>query len=289
VKIEYLSYTAKEKGNKMKVSLFSQSLFAFDLSKAIATTAEIGFPAIELACTDPHFDLKTARKEPERIADEVQQAGLTVSALSLFNTFTDPAGFDEQVETAVAYIRLAPLFKTRLLKLTPGSPSSAEATEEHWQCFANALNRLIPIAREVGVRLAFETHMGQLTDTLTSSQRLMEMTPADVVGMTVDFLNLAFAGEKMTEMIPVLRDRMVHTHIKNGHIDSKGGWHFQALDRGLIDYVMLLRLLRDVGYTGYLSIECLSPQAAEMPSETARRDFEILNSYLDQVGYSGSG
>lgn len=273
----------------MKVSLFSQSLFAFDLSKAIATTAKIGFPAIELACTDPHFNLKTARKEPERIADQIQQARLTVSALSLFNTFTDPARLDEQVEAAVAYIRLAPLFKTRLLKLTPGSPSSAEATEEHWQCLANALNKLIPIAKEVGVRLAFETHMRQLTDTLASSQRLMEMTPADVVGMTVDFLNLRFAGEKMTEIIPVFGDRMYHTHIKNGYIDSKGGWHFQALDKGLIDYIMLLRLLRDAGYTGYLSIECLSPQAAEMPSETARRDFEILNFYLDQVGYSVSG
>jgi len=261
----------------MKASLFSQSLFALDLSQAIATTAEIGFPAIELACTAPHFDLNTARKEPERIADQIQQAGLTVSALSLFNTFTDPDRLDEQIETAMTYIRLAPLFKTKVLKLTPGPPGSAEASEAHWRCLANALDRLIPIAREVGVRLAFETHMRQLTDTLASSQRVMESTPADVVGMTVDFLNLAFAGEEMPDVIYLLKDRMVHTHIKNGTMDSNGAWHFQALDEGLIDYVVLLNLLRDAGYTGYLSVECLSPQAAEMPGETARRDFEDLN------------
>ncbi len=260
----------------MKVSLFSQSLFAYDLSKAIATTARLGFPAIELACANPHFDLKTACKEPERIAEQVQQAGLEVSALSLSNTFTDAGHLDEQIEVATIYIRLAPLFKTRLLKLTPGSPGSAEATEEHWQSLANALNRLIPIARDVGVRLAFETHMRQLTDTLASSQRLMKIAPADVVGLTVDFLNLAFAGEKMTEVIHVLKDRMYHTHIKNGYIDSKGGWHFQALDKGLLDYIALLNLLHDAGYTRYLSIECLSPQAAEKPCETARRDLEIL-------------
>ena len=269
----------------MKVSLFSQSLFALDLSEAIAATARIGFPAIELACTSPHFDLETARNEPERTADEIQQAGLRVSALSLFNTFTDLSRLEEEVEAAVTYIRLAPLFKTKLLKLAPGPPSSAQASEERWQCLAIALNRLIPTARDIGVRLAFETHLSQLTDTLTSSQRLIEMTPADVVGLTVDFLNLAFAGEQMTDVIRVPKNRIYHTHIKNGHIDSEGEWRFQSLDEGLIDYAALLGLLRDAGYDGYLSVECLSPQAQELPAETARSDFETLRNYLDQVGW----
>ncbi len=220
----------------MKISLFSQSLFAFDLSKAIAITAKIGFPAIELACTSPHFNLKIARREPERIADQIQQAGLEVSALSLFNIFTDPSCLEEQIETAITYIRLAPLFKTKLLKLTPGPPSSAEANEGHWQSLVNTLKKIVPIAKDVGVRLAFETHMRQLTDTLISSQQLIKNSPSDTVGLTVDFLNLAFAGEKMTEVVHVFKKRMYHTHIKNGYVDSKGGWHFQSLDNGLIDY-----------------------------------------------------
>ncbi|PIP16231.1 MAG: hypothetical protein COX46_03485 [bacterium (Candidatus Ratteibacteria) CG23_combo_of_CG06-09_8_20_14_all_48_7] len=269
----------------MKVSLFSQSLFAFDLSRAITATAEIGFSTIELACINPHFDLETARKNPEEVAGQIEQAGLTVSALSLFNTFTEPGLLDEQVESAITYIRLAPLFRTKILKLTPGPPGSAEATEEHWQSFINALNRLIPLAREKGVRLAVETHMRQLTDTLASSQRLMEMTPADTVGMTVDFSNLAFAGEKMTEVIGVLKSRMYHTHIKNGYIDSQGEWHFQRLDQGLVNYPEVLKLLCDAGYAGFLSIECLSQQATEAPVETARKDLEILKDYISQLNY----
>jgi len=267
----------------MKVSLFSQSLFALNLSEAIVRTADLGFPAMELACTTPHFDLKTACKEPQRIAEEVQKAGLTISALSLFNTFTDPRALEEEVDATKTYIRLAPLFKTKVLKLTPGPPGSAAASEKHWQCFADALNRLIPVAREVGVQLAFETHMRQLTDTLSSAQRVLEMTPADVVGLTVDFLNLAFAGERMTDVVSMLADRMYHTHIKNGYIDSQGNWHFKALDEGLVDYLEVLRQLRKVGYAGYLSIECLSPQAFKRPVETARRDLEMLHRYLEQI------
>ena len=264
----------------MKVSLFSQSLFALDLSEAILSTVKIGFPAIELACKDPHFDLKTARREPEKIARQIHEVGLKVSALSLFNTFTDPDCLDEEIESAVTYIRLAPLFKTRLLKLTPGPPASREARGEHWSCFAKALERLIPVAEEVGVRLAFETHMRHLSDTLNSAKRIIEMTDTEVVGITVDFLNLAFAGEKMSEVIQVLGNRIYHTHLKNGYIDSEGKLCFRALNEGLVDYKSVLSGLRSAGYTGYLSIECLGPEAANSPEETARRDLEILRGYL---------
>ena len=265
----------------MRISLFSQSLFSLSLSEAISATSQIGFPAIELACTAPHFDLETARRKPERIADRIRGAGLAVSALSLFNCFTDPDRLDEQLEAVETCIRLAPLFGTDLLKLTPGPPASADATEQHWQCLDRALHRLVPLARHAGVRLAFETHMRQLADTLASSRRLLDMAPDDAVGVTVDFSNLSFAGEKMPEVIPAFGGRIYHTHVKNGSVDPDGGWHFGALDEGLTDYPEVLALLRDAGYDGYLSLECLADGARERPIETARRDLGILKKWVE--------
>lgn len=267
----------------MKISLFSQSLFALPLMDAIEATARIGFSAIELACTKPHFDLETAVTEPKKVAKQIQKAVLKVSALSLFNNFTDRAGLDAQIEEAETYIRLASLFDTEILKMTPGPPGSAKATEEHWRCLAIALDRLVPVAEKTGVRLAFETHMRQLTDTLAGSKRLLEMAKSNVVGLTVDFSNLKFAGEKMPNVISTLEGRIYNTHIKNGTIDEDGGWHFHALDTGLTDYLEVLSLLREINYTGYLTIECLGPDANEKPIETAKRDLEILRRYLEQV------
>ena len=251
--------------------------------EAIETTAEIGFPAIELACTKPHFDLEMAQSDPNSVADHIQQVGLKVSALSLFNSFTDPTSLDEQLKAAETYIRLAPLFRTRIVKMTPGPPASAEATEDHWRCLAVALDRLVPLAETIGVRLAFETHMRQLTDTLAGSIRLLEMAPSDTIGLTVDFSNLTFAGEKMSEAIPALKDRIYNAHVKNGTIGEDGGWHFHALDTGLTDYSEVFSLLRTLNYTGYLTVECLGPDARERPVETARRDLEILESYLCSI------
>lgn len=271
----------------MKISLFSQSLFALPLIEAIKTTAETGFEAIELACISPHLDYKTALENPEAAAAEIRNAGLAVSALSLFNNFADGNLLSAQLKEAEMFISLAPLFKTKIIKLTPGPPASRDAQKGHWECLEEALTRLVPVAEKFGVRLAFETHMGQLTDTLESTRRFLDMATSDCVGLTVDFSNLSFAGEKVSMIISQLEDRIYHTHIKNGYIDSAGGWHFQALDSGLTDYSKVIPMLRDAGYEGYLSIECLSPEAKTEPAKTAKRDLQLLKRYLKSVSEKG--
>jgi sugar phosphate isomerase/epimerase len=269
----------------MHVSLFSQSLFALDLERAIDVTAEAGYDSIELACCKPHLDLERARRDPESVARHIEQAGLEVSALSAFNTFTHPDTLDSELAAAETFIRLAPLFRTQIVKLTPGPPGSTEATPAHWRCLEHALAALVPLAREAGVRLAFETHMRQLTDTLDSSRRLLESTPADVVGLTVDYSNLVFAGDDLARALSELAGRTYNTHLKNGTIGAGGAWHFGPLNEGWTDYGLVLSTLRDLRYDGALTIECLDPQARLRPARTARRDLEILKRTLAQVGW----
>ena len=218
------------------ISLFSQSLFALPLEDAITATADIGYGAIELACIAPHFDSDTARSESDRVAEAIRNRGLTVSALSLFSSFTDPDTLDDQIETAERYIRLAFTFGTGIVKITPGQPGPAAATDTHWNSFQCALDRLIPLAEETGVRLACETHMRQLTDTLTGTQRLLEMAPSDTLGLTVDFSNMMFAGETMPDVFDTLAGRMYNAHVKNGTVGDDGTWQFHPLDSGWTDY-----------------------------------------------------
>ena len=265
-----------------KVSIFSQSLFALSLKKAIEATAQMGFPAIELACTSPHFDIETARNNSDEVADHIKRSGLKVSALSLFNNFTNKQSLDNEISKAETYINLAPLFETDIIKATPGSPASAEARQEHWDNLKIALQRLIPVAEKAGVKLAFETHMRQLTDTLSGSMKLLEILDDDIVGLTVDFSNLSFANENLSEAIPILAKRMYNTHLKNGTIESDGKWNFRSLDDGLTDYNEVFALLNDIGYDGYLTIECLSPDANTQPIETSERDLDILMKYIEQ-------
>lgn len=264
----------------MKPSLCSQSLFSLSLDEAIEATSRIGFPAIELACCPPHFDSHTAATNAQAVAEAIHQAGLQVSALSLFTDLANRSGLRENIRTAEMYVSLAPLFGTDTVKITPGPPSSKDAETRHWSCLQEGVEALAPLAEQVGVRLAFETHMRQLTDTLASSERFLAMTSSDYVGLTVDFCNLAFAGEEMSEVLALLGDRTFNTHVKNGYVGTEGRWHFQALDQGLVDYPHVIGLLRSRGYTGYLAVECLGEEAKADPAGTARRDLHLLTEYI---------
>ncbi len=267
----------------MKISLFSQSLFALPLQEAISATAEIGFSAIELACAKPHFDSEIATKDPAKIAHLIRQNKLTVSALSLFNDFTNISNLDDQIQKAELFISLAPLFETKIIKMTPGPPGSLNAKDEHWDCLSSAIKRLIPIAEKFNVKLAFETHMRQLTDTLDGSKRLLNIADSETVGLTVDFSNLSFAGERIDEVILEIKEKIYNTHIKNGTVGEDGTWYFNALNNGLTDYNKVLKLLYQIGYDGYLTIECLSQSAKDKPIETAKADLDILLGYIKQT------
>ncbi|MBD3181350.1 TIM barrel protein [Candidatus Poribacteria bacterium] len=264
----------------MMTSLFSQSLFALSLMEAIDATARAGYNAIELACAGPHLNYQVAKESSEEVAQSIFDAGLKVSALSLFNNFTDPEGLEGHIDRAKYYINLAHIFQTDILKLTPGPPAFANANEKHWAAIKRALDQLIPEAEKSGVKLAFETHMRQLTDTVEGSLRLLEIADSPVVGLTVDFSNLRFSGEDMNEAFNALGDKMYNTHLKNGTLGEDGSWHFKALDDGLTDYDEVFGLLRGIGYKGYLTIECLSSDTKVEPFETVKRDLEILKGYI---------
>ncbi len=268
----------------MRISLFSQSLFALPLDEAIEAVLTAGYSAVELACIAPHLDLDTAKRSPGEVAAHMRRRRIAVSALSLFSSFTAEACIEQEVEAAASFIRLAPVFETSIVKLTPGPPGSRDARPEHWERLARALRELTPVAAEYGVRLAVETHMRQLTDTLESSKRLLELAPTDAVGLTVDFSNMAFAGENQAAVVRELGRRTYNTHIKNGFVEPDGSWRFGALDRGLTDYAYVLLMLRDSGYDGYLTVECLGSDARMRPLETAKRDLSILQGYLRDIG-----
>lgn len=264
------------------ISLFSQSLFALPLSEAIQATSDLGFEAIELACTAPHFNEETARQSPETVAKMIQNRGLKVSALSLFSSFTDRGRLGDQIAAASYYIRLAPLFDTGIVKITPGQPDAANANQFHWDCFREALDCLIPLAENTGVKLACETHMRQLTDTIAGTLRMLDSVSGETLGLTVDFSNMSFAGESMVDVFDKLSSRMYNTHVKNGTVEQDGSWNFGALDTGWTDYDEVMKLVKGSGYNGYLTLECLGADARDRPLQTATRDLASLKEFMER-------
>ena len=273
----------------MTPSLFGEILGALPLAQAVAATARLGFPAIELLCAAPHLDHARARRDAAEVAARIRDAGLAVSALSLHNSFTERDGLAEQLHRARTFIELAARFDTRLLQLDPGRPAAPSAEPDHWQCLRGAVRELAAMAQDACVKLAFHTTMHQITSTLDGTERFLdECAPDECIGITADFANLRINGADPEQVIARLGHRILHTHIKNGRVATDGAWLFSRLDRGLLDYTELLPRLHAAGYRGYLSIESIGRNARKYPAPEAERaagtDLELLRGYLEQVG-----
>lgn len=270
----------------MTPSLFSQSLFALDLNTAIEATARAGFPAIELACHPRHFSIEMARDEArsQAVASRIREAGIELSVISMYMGFTDPATLDEAVDEALDFLRRAPLFGTRLAKLTPGGPASADAQPQHWDAMGQAIERLLAGTAEMGLSLAFETHQRHLTDTLAGCERFLALSDDPRLGLTLDVCNLRVMGESLGEIFARTQGRYSHVHIKNAIPQGPGEQpYYGPIDEGMLDLDACLGMLRDSGYDGWLSVECLGPEARQSPQATAARDYAILTRCLERL------
>lgn len=242
----------------MKTSIFSTSLTALDLREAIRVAAKVGYDAIELGCFAPHLTLEMAETRGDEVGAWLREAGLAVSALSLDVSYTaeDETSWCANVEETCRFIELCEKFGTRLMKIMPGPPGSGEATEEHWARFRRAMEIVVPVAEAAGIRLALETHLNHLSDSIESTARCLECGPSEVLGVNLDFCNVRTCHESPLDALERFRGRIYLTHIKDSLFDLASG-EYVPMGQGKMDYPPIIVRLREVGYDGYLSVECL--------------------------------
>ncbi len=258
-----------------KISLFSQSLWAVDLREAIKIAGEVGYEAIEIACREPHMTLQMAKEQHREIMKWVKRAGLEVSALSLFTNFTDPDQREYSIDSTCEFISLAKYFNTDIVKIMPGGPSSLEATDEDFANFKEAILKCVKVAEKERVRIVVETHLRMLSDTTSSTQRILGDISSPWFGVNLDICNVFLGGDDPVESIDILKPRIMHFHIKDARrID--GGYEFTNLGEGEMNYIPILKRLKEIGYSGYLSIECLTQDAKDKPREAVKHDYRYL-------------
>ncbi len=266
----------------MKTSVFSTSLTALSLKDSIRVAAEVGYDAIELGCFAPHLTLETAEARGNELCVWLKEADLPLSALSLTVGYTaeEDAVWRANVDETVRFARLCNKFGTRILKTMPGRPGNAQATEKHWDRFRRAMDIIIPVAEAEGVKLAIETHLGHLSDSIETAARCLDSGSTEILGVNLDFCNIRTCKEDPVDAIERFSDRIYLTHVKDSLFSTESG-EYVPMGQGKMDYGPILAQLRAIGYGGYLSVECLYPQAKkEDPRGSIAYELRVLNELL---------
>jgi len=184
-----------------------------DLSvrQIVAATAEAGLAGIEwggdVHC--PHGDVSAATSAALMTRD----AGLSVASYGSYYRAGGPAPgktspeFDAVLDSAMAME--APMIRVWAGGLGSDTP---EADDAHWARVAADTRRIAELAAAAGVRIAFEYHSGSLTDTLTSTLRLLAAVDSDNVGC---YWQPPFGSTRTENLtaIKALGDKLANLHV----------------------------------------------------------------------------
>ncbi|NMB12136.1 MAG: sugar phosphate isomerase/epimerase [Firmicutes bacterium] len=231
------------------------------LLEIIDLAPEYGLDGLELLA------VQFASEDREYINELKQKAvanALDIYALSLHHDFVnpDPEIRRQQVDLVLRWLGHAEALGAPMVRVFGGrwgtvsnftelmarngleDPLSGHAYEEGIEWNVEAFKQCARRAEELGIVLALENHWG-LTYSAQGVLDILSGVDSPALKVALDCGNFL---ENMYEQLSMLVEHTALVHAKCYH----GGGIFYTLD---IDYPRIIRMLKDVAYNGYLSIE----------------------------------
>ncbi len=150
------------------------------------------------------------------------------------------------------------------------------------------LRKLGEIAAGSGMVIALETHPDLITNGDTAAATMRDVNHPGVK-VNFDTANLYYYNRDIdapTELKKIV-DHVVSVHIK----DTGGGyeaWDFPGIGEGIVDFPAVLRILRDHGFRGPLTLEIEGRRGEELTEDEMKarvaRSVENLRGWLADLG-----
>ncbi len=200
----------------------------------------------------------------DRLKVAVKKAGRVIVALQADGdlTLADEAKRKQQVEHYKESLRIAHRLGTTVMRINAGGSSrdSEAAMIAGTQRLIASLKEMLPLARQLKVKIAIENHGGVSTDA-NNLVKVFEATDPKWVGALLDFGN--FHSAQRYDEIAKLAPHTFGTHVKVGPLDENG-------DPKDYDLPRVFKVLRERKYKGSLSIEYVGKVEATQGVDHAR-------------------
>jgi sugar phosphate isomerase/epimerase len=171
------------------------------------------------------------------------------------------------------------------VSFSSGTPEPEVPEHQAWDWLVTGCLQLAEHAKRRGVQLSFEPEPGMLVDDVSKFQVLKKHITSARFGLTMD-IGHVFG----TESGPF---RQVYGKfanlVRNIHIEDIRDRKPEQLmfGEGELDFVAILRVLRDNKYTGLINVEL--PHDSHRAPEVARRAIEFLNAACQKLAVPAAG
>lgn len=270
---------------------FSDRIALDGIEKASQCAVKAGFSSVEFLeylIDDKPFvvpDLTSA----SRVKKELERQGLGIACYSavanIWNDKTTYHAFKHALEIAAELG--SPYFHHTLLPwLNP--PADAPTLETGIKKAVEVAARVADYAKTLGIICIYEDQGRYINGVSGFGAFYWELKKlCSNVGVCGDFGNILFVNEKPEDFLAAFRNEIRHIHVKDYLLEhstvSPGeNWIYGKDDNwlcgtdigtGIVNINKCMKLLKDIGYTGTYSIECIIP---EPYFENTRRIMEYL-------------
>jgi len=215
---------------------------------AVKMVLDAGYEQVELNAethpwTNPHIDVYT----PTAIIDQLAKLGPYSSICVHHDDFgsTHAGARDRADEWTARMVDRACDLGVALIHVIPGSRSD-------WDGMMHSLDRALQAGGRRGVKVALEPILGRSIAPAAQARKALDALP----GLTINFdaSHMHVMGDDIVAAAGLLADDVAQIHLKDarGRLDD---WAFVELGRGEIDLPGMLRVFRDRGFPGAVSVE----------------------------------
>jgi len=188
----------------------------------------------------------------------------------------DPAERKLGREGLEAALRDAHAYGASSVLLVPAVVDKTRPYDLAWQHSIAEIRATVPLARELGVKIAVENVWNNFLLSPMEANRYLDEVDSDQVGWHLDLGNLLIYGwpEQWTR---ILGPRVLQLHIKEfsrTKMDQEGRWDGFAVELadGENDWPAIMRALDDIGYDGWAIAEVGGGDEARLRDVSARMD-----------------
>jgi sugar phosphate isomerase/epimerase len=243
--------------SKLKIGVTDWNLRLASKLEAVDLAASLGFAGVEVSLgrkpEEGKLPLASVEVQDAYLAaakkNKIALAGTCLDILHVNYLKSDPLG----ARWVADGIPITKRLNARTM-LLPFFGKGALTTPTEMDFVGDALREIAPSAEKVGVVLALEN-----TINARDNIRIMERSRSGAVKIYYDCGNLLRAGfDPIAELKAMGRDRIAQIHLK----DNPG-----YLGEGTIDFTEILRIINEMGWSGFANLETDSPSkdvAADM-------------------------
>lgn len=277
----------------MKLAFSSNAFKKYDIFSAINMIAEIGYSGIEILADVPHaYPKSMSVGDLNLILSLIGEKRLEISNINAFTLYAigdvyHPSWVDgeeeriQRINHTIDCIKLAKTLKAKNISVEPGGPIRPSPTQRvaYENVFYDGLQQVLYFAEQEKIKILIEPEPNLLLENSDEFLNFIGKFNSNYVRLNFDIGHFFCVGEDPSSIVYSLREYIEHVHLAD--IASNRIHNHLIPGEGAIDFKSVFLSLKEINYTGFVTIELYPYQ--ENPVYAAKRAFDYIISVLGSL------